>query len=90
MSFEGRVALITGGSQGLGYASAALLREKGASGLVLVGRDADKGRAAAASLTGAGCRAEFVAVDLSDPDGPAAAVAATTLPRSAVTSTETS
>lgn len=76
-SFEGRVALITGGSQGLGYASAALLREKGASGLVLVGRDPDKGRAAAASLTGAGCRAEFVAVDLSDPEGPAAAVAAT-------------
>ncbi|MEC7672293.1 MAG: SDR family NAD(P)-dependent oxidoreductase, partial [Actinomycetota bacterium] len=52
MSFDGRVALITGGSQGLGYATAALLKEKGASGLLLVGRDQAKGEAAAASLTG--------------------------------------
>ncbi|MEM9202314.1 MAG: SDR family oxidoreductase [Actinomycetota bacterium] len=76
-SFDGRVALITGGTQGLGYAVASLLKEKGASGLMLVGRDAAKGLAAAASLTGDGCRAEFVSVDLSDPDGPAQCVAAT-------------
>lgn len=75
--FDGRVALITGGSQGLGYATAALLKDKGASGLMLVGRDTEKGLAAAASLTGDGCRAEFASIDLSDPDGPAAAVAAT-------------
>ena len=77
MSFDGRVALITGGSQGLGYATAALLKEKGAAGLMLVGRDLDKGLAAAASLAGDDCRVEFASVDLSDPDGPAAAVAAT-------------
>ena len=39
MSFDGRVALITGGSQGLGYAVASLLKKKGARGLALVGRD---------------------------------------------------
>ena len=76
MSFDGRVALITGGSQGLGYATAALLKEKGASGLLLVGRDQAKGEAAAASLTGDGCRAVFVPVDLADPDGPERCVAA--------------
>lgn len=76
MSFDGRVALITGGSQGLGYATASLLKQKGARGLMLVGRDVAKGEAAAGSLTGDGCRVDFVSVDLSDPDGPAAAVAA--------------
>ncbi len=73
-SFAGRVALITGGSQGLGYATAALLREKGATGLMLVGRDTAKGEAAAASLTDDDCRAEFVSVDLAQPDGPARCV----------------
>ncbi len=77
MSFDGRVALITGGSQGLGYATAALLKEKGASGLMLVGRETEKGMTAAASLSSDSCRVEFASVDLSDPDGPAAAVAAT-------------
>lgn len=76
MSFEGRVALVTGGSQGLGFATASLLRQKGARGLMLVGRDAEKGRAAAAALTTDACRVEFVSVDLADPEGPAACVAA--------------
>jgi len=76
VSFEGRVALVTGGSQGLGFATASLLRQKGARGLMLVGRDAEKGRAAAAALTSDACRVEFVSVDLADPEGPAACVAA--------------
>ena len=76
MSFEGRVALVTGGSQGLGFATASLLRQKGARGLMLVGRDSEKGRAAAAALTSDACRVEFVSVDLADPEGPAACVAA--------------
>lgn len=75
-SFEGRVGLITGGSQGLGYAVARLLKAKGASGLALVGRDADKGNAAAASLAADDCRTVFVGADLYDPDAPAACVAA--------------
>ena len=63
-SFSGGVALITGGSQGLGYAVAERLVAEGAAGLLLVGRDPVKGVAAAASLAGTDCRAEFVAADL--------------------------
>ena len=63
-SFCQGVALITGGSQGLGYAVAERLVAEGAAGLLLVGRDPVKGVAAAASLASADCRAEFVAADL--------------------------
>ena len=67
-SFDGQVALITGGSQGLGYAVAQRLVSEGASGLLLVGRDRVKGVAAAASLASLDCRAEFVAADLAGTD----------------------
>ena len=67
-SFPRGIALITGGSQGLGYAVAKLLVAEGAAGLLLVGRDQDKGEAAAASLRAAECRAEFVAADLAEAD----------------------
>ena len=63
-SFRGGVALITGGSQGLGYAVAQRLVSEGASGLLLVGRDGAKGEAAAESLRTGQCRAEFLAADL--------------------------
>ena len=63
-SFSQGVALITGGSQGLGYAVAERLVAEGAAGVLLVGRDPVKGVAAAASLASLDCRAEFVAADL--------------------------
>ena len=67
-SFRGGVALVTGGSQGLGYAVAQRLVSEGASGLLLVGRDGAKGEAAATSLRTPQCRAEFLAADLSHAD----------------------
>ena len=67
-SFEGGVALVTGGSQGLGYAVAQRLIAEGAAGLLLVGRDPVKGVAAAASLSSPDCRAEFLAADLARSD----------------------
>ena len=67
-SFSGGVALITGGSQGLGYAVAERLVAEGAAGLLLVGRDQVKGAAAAASLASLDCRAEFLPADLSHSD----------------------
>ncbi|RMH79555.1 MAG: SDR family oxidoreductase [Actinomyces sp.] len=75
-SFVDGVALVTGGSQGLGFAVAEALKARGARGLVLVGRDPDKGRRAAEALTGEGCRAEFVAADVGTAEGCEAAVAA--------------
>lgn len=70
-SFADKVAVITGGTQGLGFATAALMKARGAAGLVLVGRNVDKGTAAAASLDGDGCKAVFVGADLSTDDGTA-------------------
>ena len=67
-AFGGGVALITGGSQGLGYAVAERLISEGAAGLLLVGRDPVKGVAAAASLSSLDCRAEFLAADLAHSD----------------------
>ena len=67
-SFDGGVALITGGSQGLGYAVGQRLTREGAAGLLLVGRDGAKGEAAAASLRTSQCRAEFMSADLAHAD----------------------
>lgn len=55
---------MTGGTQGLGEAIARLFAERGAAGLVLCGRQAEKGEAVAAEL-GLHCPAEFVRADLS-------------------------
>ena len=65
-SFDGAVALVTGGSQGLGLAVAGLLAARGASGLMLIGRDHPKGQAAAAALSSSApdCRVEFLGADL--------------------------
>ena len=75
-SFSGGIALITGGSQGLGYAVAERLAAEGSAGLLLVGRDRAKGEAAAASLRTQQCRAEFVAADLARSDACEAVIAA--------------
>ena len=62
--FEGKVAVVTGGTQGIGYAAARLLARRGATGLVVCGRNEERGTRAAAELSGHGCRTLFVAADL--------------------------
>ena len=74
--FEGRVAVVTGGTQGLGEATARLMAARGLAGAVLVGRDRTRGRTVAEALSRSGCRAEFVAVDLAEADAPARIMAA--------------
>jgi NAD(P)-dependent dehydrogenase (short-subunit alcohol dehydrogenase family) len=50
-SFDGRVALVTGGTSGIGMAAALKLKQQGAE-LVIVGRDEERGAAAAAEIGG--------------------------------------
>ena len=67
-SFAGKVAVVTGGAQGIGEATARLLAARGAAGIVLVDRRVEKGEAVAASLNAAGTKTIFVSADLADPD----------------------
>jgi NAD(P)-dependent dehydrogenase (short-subunit alcohol dehydrogenase family) len=62
---DGKIAVVTGGSQGLGAAIARLFAEAGVAGLVTCGRNAAKGEAVAASITKAtGVPVTFVTADL--------------------------
>jgi NAD(P)-dependent dehydrogenase (short-subunit alcohol dehydrogenase family) len=63
-SFAGKYAVVTGSTQGLGETTARLLAKRGAAGIVITGRDADRGNAVAKSIAAAGCRTHFVAADL--------------------------
>ncbi len=65
---EGKVAVVTGGTQGLGEAVARLLVERGAAGIVVTGRDAARGEAVSAALAGGGAQALFVAAELAELD----------------------
>jgi len=64
--FSGKVAIVTGGTQGLGEAIARLYAERGAAGLVVVGRDKDRGKAVADAITKTGCKTVFVSADLAN------------------------
>jgi gluconate 5-dehydrogenase len=63
---DGRRALVTGGSRGLGRAIAQALAEAGAD-LVLVGRDEETLQQARAELAALGRRVEVLPADLTDP-----------------------
>ena len=63
-SLQGKIILITGSTQGLGEEIARLSAERGAAGIVLTGRSAERGAALAAALGSAECRVIFAQAEL--------------------------
>ena len=64
---NGKTALVTGASRGIGRAAALALAKAGAQVLVHYGRNAAEARSVVDQIKAAGGRAEAVGADLSDP-----------------------
>jgi NAD(P)-dependent dehydrogenase (short-subunit alcohol dehydrogenase family) len=62
--FAGKVAAITGGTQGLGEAVARLFAARGAAAIALCGRNVERGERVAREISGTGCPTEYVHADL--------------------------
>jgi NAD(P)-dependent dehydrogenase (short-subunit alcohol dehydrogenase family) len=65
-NLTGKIAIVTGGTQGLGEAIVRLFAERGAAGIVICGRNAERGKRVASDLSAAGCPTVFVKADLAD------------------------
>ena len=63
--FSNKIALITGGSQGIGEATARYFVSNGLSSLVICSRNQKKGKKVANDLNKKGCKTYFVKADLS-------------------------
>ena len=75
MRLDDKVVVVTGSTQGLGAAIARRAAALGVAGIVVTGRDVERGEAVRAELDSAGTAAHFVQGDLADPDDCAAIVA---------------
>jgi NAD(P)-dependent dehydrogenase (short-subunit alcohol dehydrogenase family) len=71
MNCNGKTALVTGASRGIGRAAALALAEAGAQVLVHYGRGRAEAEAVVAEIKSAGGRAQAVGADLAKADGPA-------------------
>ena len=63
-NLHGRIAIVTGGTQGVGEAISRLFAERGAAGLVICGRNKERGERVAREIEAAGCPVVFVKADL--------------------------
>jgi NAD(P)-dependent dehydrogenase (short-subunit alcohol dehydrogenase family) len=68
LSMDGRVAVVTGSTQGLGEAIAHLFVERGCVGLVITGRNAERGTKVKAALEAKGAKVVFVQAELAKID----------------------
>ncbi|MGQ0485932.1 MAG: SDR family NAD(P)-dependent oxidoreductase, partial [Hyphomicrobiales bacterium] len=76
LSMDGKVAVVTGSTQGLGEAIAHLFADRGVAGMVIAGRNAKNGVRVAADLEKKGVRTVFVEADLAKLDDTRKLVAA--------------
>src|SRR5581483_8262559 len=60
----GKIAIVTGGSQGLGEAIARLFAKSGVAGLVICGRNERNGKRVAEEIAASNCPTAFVQADL--------------------------
>jgi 3-oxoacyl-[acyl-carrier protein] reductase len=70
-SLQGKTALVTGASRGIGRATASALAEAGARVLVHYGRSSQEAESLVATIRSKGGRADAIKADLGPPDGAA-------------------
>lgn len=68
LSMEGKIAVVTGSTQGLGEAIAHLLADRGCKGIVITGRNEKNGARVKADLEKKGVKTLFVKADLASVD----------------------
>lgn len=66
--FEGKTAIVTGSTSGMGEATARLMAKRGADAILVTGRNVERGEEVVRSLRGSGTKVAFVAADLSRPE----------------------
>ncbi|KAG7337855.1 enoyl-acyl carrier protein reductase [Nitzschia inconspicua] len=65
-SLTGKIAVVTGSTQGLGEATVRLFRQRGCKGIVVTGRNQKRGEALAQELASEQCQVVFVQADLAN------------------------